>query len=53
MGTPLTLLAVDLANAPRGRISRLYLLDGAVQLAFLAAWAVTFRQDSSGSRSAS
>jgi hypothetical protein len=53
MGTPLTLLAVDLANAPTGRISRLYLLDGAFQLAFLAAWAVTFRQDSSGCRSAS
>ncbi|MBI4900715.1 MAG: hypothetical protein HY829_09585 [Actinobacteria bacterium] len=45
MGTSLTLLAVDRANAPRGRISRMYLVDAAFQLAFLAAWAGTLRQD--------
>ena len=32
------LAAVDLANAPRGRISRIYLADAVVELAWVALW---------------
>ena len=46
IGTAGTLLAVDLVNVPRGRISRMYLQDAVCELAFLAAWARTARQPS-------
>ena len=36
-GTAGTLAAVDLAYAPRGRISRMYLLDAVVEVAWLMA----------------
>lgn len=38
-GTAGTLLAVDLVNVSRRRISRRYLQDAGCELAFLAAWA--------------
>jgi hypothetical protein len=41
--TAATLLAVDLAYAPKGRISRAYLLDAAVEATWLLAWASTLR----------
>lgn len=42
-GTALTFAAVDLWYAGRGRISKVYLLDAAVELAWLAAWAAAGR----------
>src|SRR6266542_3526957 len=33
-----TLLAIDLVNVPAGRISRVYLVDAAMEAAWLAAW---------------
>jgi len=44
IGTAGTLLAVDLVNVPRGRISRMYLQDAACEVAFLAAWARASRR---------
>jgi hypothetical protein len=41
VGCAATLGAVDLAYAPRGRISRMYLLDAAAEAAWVAAWAAT------------
>ncbi|WP_282797765.1 hypothetical protein [Streptomyces sp. CC224B] len=38
LGTALTLLAVDLAYVPRGRIRPTYLLDAAMEVAWIAAW---------------
>ena len=38
VGTAATLAAIDLAYAPSGRISRMYLLDAAVELAWIAVW---------------
>ena len=35
--------AVEAAHATRGRISRVYLLDAAVELAFIAAWLISSR----------
>lgn len=38
LGTAATLAAIDLVYAPRRRISRVYLVDAALELAILAAW---------------
>jgi hypothetical protein len=38
IGTAATLLAIDVIYVPKGRISRMYLLDAAVEAAWLAAW---------------
>jgi hypothetical protein len=32
------LAAIDLVNAPRGRISKVYLLDAAAELAWVVLW---------------
>lgn len=42
-GTAGTLAAIDLLHAPRGRIRRVYLLDAAAELAWLAAWLAAWR----------
>jgi hypothetical protein len=44
MGTSAVLATVDLRYGTTGRISRVYLLDAVVQLAWIAAWARTRRQ---------
>jgi hypothetical protein len=41
LGTAGVLAAVDLGYATRGRISRMYLLDAAVELAWVVAWTMT------------
>lgn len=41
VGTALTLGGVDLVYAPRGRISRTYLVDAAAEIGWLLAWAST------------
>ncbi|GAA4834316.1 hypothetical protein [Kitasatospora terrestris] len=38
LGTALTLLAVDLANVPTGRIRPTYLLDAALEAGWIFAW---------------
>jgi hypothetical protein len=38
VGTAVTLAAIDLAYAPTGRISRMYLLDAAIEAAWITAW---------------
>lgn len=38
IGTAAVLAAIDLTYAPTGRISRMYLLDAAVELAWIVAW---------------
>jgi hypothetical protein len=38
LGSALTLLAVDLVYVPKGRIRPTYLLDAAMQTAWIAAW---------------
>lgn len=38
VGTAATLLAVDLTYVPKGRISRMYLLDAACEIGWLSAW---------------
>ena len=38
LGTATTLAAVDLVYGATGRISRVYLLDAALELAWIAAW---------------
>jgi hypothetical protein len=38
LGTAVTLAAIDLTYAPAGRISRVYLVDAALQVAWTAAW---------------
>jgi hypothetical protein len=43
-----TLLAIDLINAPAGRISRIYLVDAAMEAAWLVAWALAGRHDEPG-----
>lgn len=43
MGTALTLAVVDVRYASTGRIRRIFPLDAAVQLGWLAAWASTLR----------
>jgi hypothetical protein len=42
MGTALTLAGVDLVYVSRRRISRMYLVDAALEAAWLLAWASTF-----------
>ena len=44
LGTSAVLAAVDLRYGTTGRISRVYLLDAAVQLAWTAAWTATRRR---------
>lgn len=44
MGAALTLGGVDVAYAPRRRISRMYLLDAAGEAGWLLAWAATWAQ---------
>ena len=46
IGIASTLLAVDLVNVPKGRISRMYLQDAACEMFFLAAWARNASQPS-------
>jgi hypothetical protein len=41
MGTSAVLAAVDVRYGATGRISRVYLIDAVVQLAWVAAWART------------
>jgi hypothetical protein len=43
VGTAATLATVDLVYVPKGRISPVYLVDAAVELGWLAAWARTAR----------
>ncbi|MGV9273757.1 hypothetical protein [Streptomyces griseosporeus] len=43
LGTALTLLAVDLVYVPKGRIRPTYLLDAAMQTAWIAAWLRSIR----------
>ena len=38
VGTAAVLAAVDLTYAPAGRISRMYLLDAAIEVGWIAAW---------------
>jgi hypothetical protein len=38
VGTAVTLAAIDLRYAPPGRISRVYLLDAAAELAWIVLW---------------
>ncbi len=38
LGTALTLAAIDLVYAPPGRISRVYLLDAALEIGWVLAW---------------
>jgi hypothetical protein len=42
-GAAMTLLAVDLVYVPRGRIPSTYLIDAAVEIGWIAAWAQTHR----------
>jgi hypothetical protein len=49
VGTALTLGAVDLVYASRRRISRMYLVDAAMEAAWLLAWAGTLTTDKSRS----
>jgi hypothetical protein len=44
LGTSAVLAAVDVRYGTTGRISRIYLLDAAVQLAWVAAWTTTLRR---------
>ncbi len=41
LGTALTLGAIDLAYAPVGRISRVYLADAVLEAAWVLAWATS------------
>ncbi len=41
VGSALSFAAIDVWYVTRGRISRVYLLDAAMELAFAAAWAAT------------
>lgn len=43
IGAAGTLLAVDLVNVPRGRLSKMYLQDAVCEIGFLAAWAQVSR----------
>ena len=43
VGTAATLAAVDLVYAPRHRISRVYLLDAALECGWVLAWLRTYR----------
>lgn len=43
VGTAVVLAAIDLAYVPTGRISPMYLLDAAVELGWIVAWARTDR----------
>lgn len=45
VGTALTLGAIDVIYAPRGRISRVYLLDAALEGAWVLGWATSRRRD--------
>lgn len=41
VGTAATLAGIDLVYVPRGRISRVYLVDAAVELGWIALWAAS------------
>jgi hypothetical protein len=43
LGTAATLAAIDLRYAPTGRISRIYLLDAAMEIGWITAWAAASR----------
>jgi hypothetical protein len=43
IGTAGTLLAIDLTYAPRGRISRFYLLDAVLEAGWVLVWLKTWR----------
>jgi hypothetical protein len=38
LGTAATLAAIDLVYAPTGRISKMYLLDAAIEIGWILAW---------------
>lgn len=40
LGTALTMATIDLVHAPRGRISKVYLLDAVVEIGWALAWLV-------------
>ena len=40
LGTAQTLATIDLVNVPSGRISRVYLIDAALEVAWIVAWSV-------------
>ncbi|GLZ27971.1 hypothetical protein Lesp02_01610 [Lentzea sp. NBRC 105346] len=42
MATAITLFVIDLVYVPKGRISKTYLLDAAMEAGWLAAWARSF-----------
>jgi hypothetical protein len=44
VGTALTLLSVDLVYAPSGRISRMYLLDAAMEAGWVLSWRMVRRR---------
>lgn len=48
IGTAATLAAIDVRYAPTGRISRMYLVDAVLELAWVAAWATTRRHTAVG-----
>jgi hypothetical protein len=48
LGTALTLSAIDLVHAPRGRISKVYLLDAVIEIGWAAAWMMTRRGTGAG-----
>lgn len=45
VGTAGVLAIIDLANAPQGRISKVYLLDAAAELMWVALWSAAPRPD--------
>ena len=55
IGTSTVLAAADVRYGATGRISRIYLLDAAVQLAWVVAWTMTLRRGAprAGGRSVS
>lgn len=40
LGTALTLATIDLVYVPSGRISRVYLIDAALEVAWIVAWSI-------------
>ncbi|WP_157420168.1 hypothetical protein [Actinomadura kijaniata] len=50
VGTAATLLAIDLIHVPRGRLRWTYLLDGAMEAAWLLAWWRTRERRADGRR---
>jgi hypothetical protein len=48
LGTGATLAAIDLVYAPRGRISKVYLVDAALELGWVFAWLFADRPSPQG-----